>query len=180
MSLVEKLFNKGLKEIEGQIEVLEAESENLVQATDKTLKEIDTAVKDLETAKDGARLAKDNITWLKIEIYRKSDHSFNELQDLYNKVDENELALTVFERLAIEKRTPAIEKVEAITDDFQAVLNAYDDEIEKLEALINEHASDTNKDDLKELAGKYLIILQGQKDTVNGHLADYDIKDTVR
>ena len=130
--------------------------------------------------KEATALAKDNLTWLKIEIYRKDGHNFNELEELYNRYDHNERDHEVFRLLELEKKAPAIEEVEALADGYQDSLNAYTDQIEALEALIEEHASDSMENELLELVAKYYAIANTQKEDVNNYLAGFDIKDLIR
>lgn len=174
------LFNRSLKAIQEQAELIEKESDGLLLETAKVKSNISKAVEDWELAKEATALAKDNLTWLKIEIYRKDGHSFNELEELYNRYDHNERDYEVFRLLELEKEAPAVEEVEALADGYQDTLNAYTDQIEALEALIEEHASDSMEDELLELVAKYYAIANTQKEDVNNYLAGFDIKDLIR
>ena len=82
--------------------------------------------------------------------------------------------------IAQEKERPTLYEVESLTDSYQDVLNAYSGQIEALEALIEEHGSESMQDELLELVAKYHTVLSAQKEAVNSHLATYEIKPLVR
>ena len=174
------LFNRGLSAIEDQAQVIERETESLLTSTTDIKKAIDTAVKDWEQAKEATGLAQDNLTWLKIEIEHKTGHSFAELEELYSRYDSNERDKDLFNVVAHEKERPTLYEVESLTDSYQDVLNAYSGQIEALEALIEEHGSESMQDELLELVAKYHTVLSAQKEAVNSHLATYEIKPLVR
>lgn len=88
--------------------------------------------------------------------------------------------LRIFERLYSEQYPPALEAVNILASEFQGVLNEFDDEIEILENLIEEHASDNTKEELMEEANGFRIILGSQISIANTELEQFGMDPLIR
>lgn len=175
------IFNKGLNEIQAQEAELKEETTKLIKDAETAKSGIDKAVEQLELAREATQTAKDNIIWVEIAIkHNTSPHTHSILTDLYQTLNQNEREEVILSHIEAEQFPIARAGVLEVTDVFQGSVNEFEEEADKLSALVTEHSSESNEKDLRELADRFHTIVYGQIADVNKHLNAYGFDSEIR